>query len=89
MSCRHRPDYRTFTSLLTRQVEEFQVATSGGVWAATGAFSSLTRKMPIAIRVLYEFGGFPLAQFVVFAVILSIIRALRYSIGADKSCRLR
>ena len=36
MSCRHRPDYRTFTSLLTRQVEEFQVATSGGVWAATG-----------------------------------------------------
>lgn len=53
------------------------------------AFSSLTRQMPIAIRVLYEFGGFPLAQFVIFAVILSIIRALRYSIGADKSCRLR
>lgn len=38
MSCRQRPEYRRLTSSLTRQVEEFEVATSGGFWAAIGDF---------------------------------------------------
>ena len=36
MSCRQRPEYRRLTSSLTRQVEEFEVATSGGSWVAIG-----------------------------------------------------
>ena len=41
MSCRHRPRYPTFTSALTRQVGEFEVATGGGVWVATGVITML------------------------------------------------
>ena len=50
-------------------------------FALLGAMAGVlvTRRMPTAA----------IAQFVIFAVILSIIRALRYSIGADKSRRLR
>jgi len=41
MSCRQRPEYRALTSSLTRQVEEFEVATSGGFWVAIGELTDV------------------------------------------------
>jgi hypothetical protein len=41
MSCRQRTEYRCFTSSLTRQVGESEVATGGGIWVATGVIAAL------------------------------------------------
>src|SRR5450759_2276270 len=47
MSCRQRTEYRCFTSSLTRQVGESEVATGGGIWVATGDKSSITEQAPV------------------------------------------
>jgi hypothetical protein len=45
-------------------------------------FSSLTRKLPVPVRMLYEFGGFPFAQFVVLAATVGLLSLTRTNKGA-------
>lgn len=46
-------------------------------------FSSLTRNLPIAVRVLYEFGGFPLLQFLILAAAVGLLRAIQRRFDGD------
>lgn len=48
-------------------------------------FSSLTRNLPLPIRVLYEFGGLPLVQFLVLAVVIGLLRVIQRKSHGDKA----